>query len=99
MLASATNVSLPEDKLYSYIKTDLSFPVPFKVTETEKGLNVEVYNLKENAADTTVFKPCGVISSFAINSVAQDMTSTYYIELNSKLWGYSVYYEGNTLCY
>ena len=97
MLASATNVSLSEDKLYSYIKTDLSFPVPFKVTETEKGLNVEVYNLKENAADTTVFKPCGVISSFAINSVAQDMTSTYYIELNSKLWGYSAYYEGNTL--
>lgn len=97
MLASATNVSLSEDKLYSYIRTDLSFPVPFRITETEKGLNVEVYNLKENAADTTVFKPCGIISSFAINSVAQDMTSTYYIELNSKLWGYSAYYEGNTL--
>ncbi len=97
MLASATNVSLTEDKLYSYIRTDLSFPVPFRITETEKGLNVEVYNLKENAADTTVFKPCGIISSFAINSVAQDMTSTYYIELNSKLWGYTAYYEGNTL--
>ena len=97
ILASATNVSLSEDNLYNYIKTDLSLPVPFKITETEKGLNVEVYNLKENKADTAVFKPCGNISSFTVNSVAQDMTSTYYIELNSKLWGYTAYYEGNTL--
>ena len=36
ILASATNVSLSEDNLYNYIKTDLSFPVPFKITETEK---------------------------------------------------------------
>ncbi len=97
MLASATKVSLSEDKLYNYIKTDLSFPVPYRITETEKGLNVELYNLKENAADTTVFNQCGTINSFAVNSTAQDMTSTYYIELNSKLWGYDAYYEGNTL--
>ena len=97
MLASATKVSLSEDNLYNYIKTDLSFPVPYRITETEKGLNIEVYNLKENNADTTIFESCGAINSFAINFVQQDMTATYYVELNSKLWGYDAYYEGNTL--
>ena len=64
MLASATKVSLSEDNLYNYIKTDLSFPVPYRITETEKGLNIEVYNLKENNADTTIFESCGAINSF-----------------------------------
>lgn len=97
MFASATSVTLTEDKLYNYIKTDLSFQVPFVVTETDKGLNLELYNIKENPSDTVLFKPLGEVKSLAINNVATDNTSSYYIELKNRLWGYHAYYEGNTL--
>ena len=97
MLASATSVTLTEDKLYNYIKTDLSFQVPFVVTETDKGLNLELYSVKDNPAHTTIFKPLGEVKSFAINNVSTDATSSYYIELKNRLWGYNAYYEGNTL--
>lgn len=97
MLASATSVTLTEDKLYNYIKTDLSFQVPFIVTETDKGLNIELFNIKENPSDTVIFKPIGEVKSLAINNVSTDNTSSYYIELKNKMWGYIAYYEGNTL--
>lgn len=97
VLANATNVSLSDDKLYNYIKTDLSAQIPYKVVETENGLTMELYNIKSNAADTMLFKTSGTVKSLAINTVKQDFSSTYYIELNSKLWGYNAYYEDNKL--
>ena len=97
MLASATRVSLSEDKLYNYIKTELSFQIPFKIVETDSGLTMELYNLEKNAADTMLFQTSGDVKNLTINSVAPDKTSTYYIELKNKLWGYRAYYEGNTL--
>lgn len=97
MLASATQVSLTEDKIYNYIKTDLTFKAPYKIVETDNGLSLELFNLKNNAADTMIFKTSGDIKNLAINTVAADNFSTYYIELKDKLWGYDAYYEGNTL--
>lgn len=97
MLTSATNVTLTEDKNYTYIKTDLAFHVPFVITETDKGLNIEIFNIKDNACNTKLFKQTGEVKSFAINNVSIDNTSTYYIELKNKLWGYDVSYEENTL--
>lgn len=97
MLASATQVSLTEDKLYHYIKTDLTFKAPYKILETDNGLSLELYNLKNHAADTMLFKTGGDIKNLAVNNVAADNSSTYYIELKNKLWGYDAYYEGNTL--
>ncbi len=97
ILAAASKVSMSEDSLYNYIKTDLSFKVPYKLQETTNGLNMELYNLEKNAADTMLFQTSGDIKSLTINSVSPDKTSTYYIELKNKLWGYRAYYEGNTL--
>lgn len=97
MLASVSDVIVSNDKLYEYIKTPMSFAVPFKVTESDTGLRLDLYNIKENPADTKIFKPTETIKSFAINTLAPDNKSTYYIELNDKLWGYNAYYEGNTL--
>ena len=97
MLTSATGVNINEDKLYTYIKTQLSFQVPYKITETDKGLTLELYNIKENPADTIMFKSTGTVKTLAINTLSPDNVSTYYIELNDKLWGYNAYYEGNTL--
>lgn len=97
MLANASDVNLSEDKLYNYIKTGLSFKVPYKITETDTGLTLELYNIKENSADTVLFKPAGAVKSLAVNTVSQENTSTYYIELNNKLWGYNAFYDGNTL--
>jgi len=96
MLTSATNTNITEDKLYTYIKTDLSFNVPFIIKEVDKGLNIELFNIKDNSADTTIFKPVGEIKSMAINSIAVDNNSIYHIELKNRLWGYTAYYEGNT---
>ena len=92
MLAAASKVSMSEDSLYNYIKTDLSFKVPYKLQETTNGLNMELYNLEKNAADTMLFQTSGDIKSLTINSVSPDKTSTYYIELKNKLWGYRAYY-------
>lgn len=97
MLADASNVSLSEDKFYNYIKTDLSFAVPYKVSETDTGLNLELYNIKKNAADTILFKTSGSVKTLAVNTVCADNTSSYFVELNTKMWGYDVFYEGNTL--
>ena len=97
MLADASNVSLSEDKFYNYIKTDLSFAVPYKVSETDTGLNLELYNIKNNAADTILFKTSGSVKTLAVNTVCADNTSSYFVELNTKMWGYDVFYEGNTL--
>lgn len=97
MFAAVSQVSLSEDKLYNYIKTNLSFPVPYKITETADGLNMELYNIEKNTADTMLFQTSGEVKSFTVNSVAPDKISTYFIELKNKLWGYDAYYEGNTL--
>lgn len=97
VLTNATDVILSEDKDFNYIKTNLSFHVPFVTTETEKGLNLELYNINENVANTQVFKSLGDVKSLTVNNVAVDNTSTYFIELKNDLWGYDVYYEGNTL--
>lgn len=97
MLATASQVSLSEDRLYNYIKTDLSFQIPFKIIETDNGLRLELYNIDKNAADTMLFQTSGDVKSLTINTVAPDKTSTYYIELKNKLWGYMAYYEGTTL--
>ena len=58
---------------------------------------MELYSVKDNPAHTTIFKPLGEVKSFAINNVSTDATSSYYIELKNRLWGYNAYYEGNTL--
>ena len=97
MLASASRVSLSEDRLYNYIKTDLSFQIPFKIVETDNGLTMELYNIEKNAADTLLFETTGDVKSLTVNSVSPDKTSTYYIELKDKLWGYRAYYDDNTL--
>ena len=97
MLATASKVSLSEDNLYNYIKTDLSFHIPFKIVETSNGLNMELYNLDKNAADTMLFQTSGDIKSLTVNTVDPDKTSTYFVELKNKLWGYDAYYEDNTL--
>ena len=97
MLATASKVSLSEDNLYNYIKTDLSFHIPFKIIETSNGLNMELYNLDKNAADTMLFQTSGDVKSLTVNTVAPDKTSTYFVELKNKLWGYDAYYEDNTL--
>ena len=88
---------MTDDKLYTYIKTPLSFAVPYKITETDTGLTLDLYNIKENPSDTKIFPPTETIKSFAINNVALENKSTYFIELNNKLWGYDVYYENNCL--
>lgn len=97
MLASASNVAVSEDKLYTYVKTDLSFPSPYRIVETDTGLTMELYNIKENTADSQLFNSSGAVKTLAVNTVCADNISTYYIELNQKLWGYIAYYEGNTL--
>ncbi len=97
MLASATSISVSEDKLYDYIKTSLSFQVPYKITETENGLNFEIYNIKENTDECKTFKTSNSIKALAMSTVAQDSVSTYFLELNNKLWGYDAFYEGNNL--
>lgn len=97
VLASASKVIVTEDKLYHYIKTDLTFKTPFKITETENGLTLELYSIKNNAADTMLFKTSGELKNLAINTTASDGKSTYFIELNNKLWGYDAFYEGHTL--
>lgn len=97
MLADAAGVNLSDDGNYNYIKTDLSFPVPYKLTETDTGLRMDLYNIKKNPADTVLFKTSGAVKSLAINTIGPDNVSSYFIELNQKLWGYDVCYEGNTL--
>lgn len=96
MLTPATNVNITEDDLYTYIKTDLSFNVPFVIQEVDKGLNVELFNIKHNDSDRTIFKSLGEVKSLAINNVSVDNNSIYHIELKNRLWGYLAYYEGNT---
>lgn len=97
MLSLVEDVYTCNDKLYDYIKTPMSFPVPFKVSETDTGLTMDLYNIKENPADTKFFKPTDTIKTLAINTVKADNQSTYFVELNHKLWGYDAYYEGNSL--
>ena len=97
MLATVTDVTMTEDKLYTYIKTPLSFAVTYKITETDTGLTLDLYNIKENPSDTKIFAPTETIKSLAINNVALENKSTYFVELNNKLWGYDVYYENNCL--
>lgn len=97
MLASISSVSTSEDKLYDYIKTTSSFPVPYKITETDNGLMLEIYNIKESPADTKVFKTSQNIKTFTVNTASTDNLSTYFVELNGKLWGYDAYYEENNL--
>lgn len=97
MLASASNVTVSEDKLYTYIKTDLSFPSPYRIVETDTGLTMELYNIKENTADSQLYNSLGAVKTLAVNTVCADSLSTYYVELNQKLWGYTAYYDGNTL--
>lgn len=96
MLTPATNVNITEDELYTYIKTELSFNVPFVVQEVDKGLNVELFNIKHNDSDRTVFKSLGEVKSLAINNISVDNNSIYHIELKNRLWGYLAYYDGNT---
>lgn len=97
MLASAGETTLSEDKLYNYIKTPISSQVPFKISETDTGLTLYLYNIKENASDTKVFETKGNIKSLTLNSIAIDEQSTYFIELNNELWGYDAYYEDKNL--
>ena len=97
MYATVSQVSLTEDKLYNYITTDLSFQVPYKIVETDNGLKMELYNVDRNAADTMTFQTSGDLKNLTVNSVSVDKTSTYYIELNNKLWGYEVFQEDNKL--
>ena len=97
LLAQATGVKLDEDGLFNYIKTDLTYQVPYKITETENGLRLDLYNISKNPADTMMFKTSGNLKSLAINTIESDNLSTYFIETQDKLWGYNAYYEGNTL--
>lgn len=97
LMASVSNVNTTDDKLYDYIKTTLSFPVPYKVTETDNGLMLEIYNIKESASDSKKLKTSNNIKTLAINTVLTDNISTYFIETNKKLWGYNAYYEDNVL--
>ena len=93
MLANIDTVSVCEDALFEYIKTKISFAAPYKITETDTGLSVDLYNIKENNADTTLFKPTSTLKSLAINQIAPENKSTYFVELNHRLWGYDAYYE------
>ena len=93
MLANIDEVSICEDKLYEYIKTKISIAAPYKITETDTGLSVDLYNIKENKADTAFFKPDRTLKSLAINQISPDNKSTYFVELNHRLWGYDAYYE------
>lgn len=97
MFALVNDVSVSSDKLYEYIKTPLSFQVPFKVSETLTGLTLELYNIKNNPSDTKLFESDETIKNLAINNVSSENKSTYFIELQNKLWGYDVYYENNCL--
>ena len=97
MLAVASDVNVSEDKLYEYIRTSLDFPVPYKITETDNGLMLNLYNIKANNADTKLFAPDETLKSLAINTVSSDNVSTYFVELNQNLWGYDAYYEGKEL--
>lgn len=97
MLATAGETTLSADSLYDYIKTPITSQVPFKISETETGLTLYLYNIKENASDTKVFETKGSIKSLTLNTVAIDEQSTYFIELNNKLWGYEAYYENQNL--
>ena len=97
MFANIESVKVDEDKLYTYIKTKMSFPVPYVVKEIDKGLTLDLYNIAENPADTKQFKPLGALKNLAINTVSPDNQSTYFVELNQKLWGYSVFYENSEM--
>ena len=97
MLASADVTTLSDDQYFDYVKTPLTFPVPFKITETETGLTLNLYNIKENKSDTKLFETRNNIKNLTLNSVNSEGLSTYFVELNNKLWGYDAYYEKNTL--
>ena len=72
MLANIDNVKIDEDKLYTYVRTKMSFPVPYVVKETDKGLTLDLYNIKENPADTKQFKPTNNLKNLPASASIAD---------------------------
>lgn len=95
--ASVGEVILNEDKNYEYIKSTLDIKVPFSVKEVEGGLELQIFGVKNNVADSKIFKPMTAIKNLAIATAQTDEISKYFIELNKKLWGYDCYYDGMSL--
>ena len=86
--ATVCDVVLSEDKNYEYIKSSLDIKAPFSVKEVEGGLELEIFGVKNNAADSKIFKPMTAIKNLAIATAQTGEISKYFIELNQKLWGY-----------
>ena len=95
--ATISDVSLSEDKNYEYIKSALDIKAPFALKEVEGGLQLEIFGVKNNAADSKIFKSTSAVKNLAIATAQTSATSTYYIELNRKLWGYDCFYDGKNL--
>lgn len=95
--ATVCDVVLSEDKNYEYIKSSLDIKAPFSVKEVEGGLELEIFGVKNNAADSKIFKPMTAIKNLAIATAQTGEISKYFIELNQKLWGYDCYYDGKNL--
>ncbi len=97
LYASVEDVSLRDDKNYEYIESTMDIKTPFSVKEVDGGLQLEIFGVKSNAADSKIFKPMNSVKNVAIATAQSTANSTYYVELNHKLWGYDCYYDGKKL--
>jgi N-acetylmuramoyl-L-alanine amidase len=97
MIANSEEITVSSDRLYDYIETPMSFPVPYKITETDNGLMFEIYNVKKEKDYKKKYKTSKNIESFTAHTTATENMATYFVELHGKLWGYEAYYEDKTL--
>lgn len=96
VFAAISDIKVSDDKLFDYIKISMDMPMPYKIDEVDGGLNFKIYGVHKNCADNKLINSINNIKNVAITTSSEKVT-TLFIELNSKLWGYDCYYEGNDL--
>lgn len=97
IFSKISDVSISDDKNYTYIKSAIDFKVPYKIKEVQNGFEFEIFGIKENSLDNKIFKPTGAVKNLAIATTETDRISKYFVELNHKIWGYDAYYEKENL--
>ena len=97
--AKISDVSISEDKNYTYIKSSIDEAVPFIIKANECCFEMEIFGVSENAKDCKIFKPVGSVKNLAIATTDNDKISRYFIETNQKIWGYDAYYENKQLVF
>lgn len=75
----------------------MDIKAPYSIKEVEGGLELEIFTVKNNAADSKIFKPMTAVKNIAIATTQTAGTSKYFIELNQKLWGYDCFYDDKKL--